>query len=1164
MGKGSGGGGTNTVVQQSSIPQYVQDAYQKAIGMANNNASTPLQQYGGSMVADFTPTQQVAFGNINGAQGAQNPFINAASQMIGQSNAPIWGGVQQFNPDTINQYMNPYNKDVVKSTMDIVNQQQQQQQQDLIGNAVSKGAWGGDRAGVAQAVLAGQQGLANNQTVANLNSQNYQQALAAFQQQQQQQIGANEANSWLASQGATGLAGLGNQAQTGALNAGMAQLQAGGLQQQQGQNILNIPYEQFQQQQAYPYQQTQFFSNIAEGIGGSSPLTSTQQSTPAAPSIGSQVAGLGLGGLGLYGAMQKGGGGSTGATAARGGRIKGGIANCGRVAEDGIAGFAYGGVPDVSRSYIPIGGQPQRGRMAQQMMRPQGSTSTTTRPDDPTLAAKNAVSTGKDLYSAYQGGSALADKASQLYGRYTMDSGVNPDSIMSGSGAVDPGFGGSSLGFGSLDSSMPAAGSVAFPGATTGTAGAGWGAYPGAVNMPDATLGAYSGPGIQSLGGEEAAASAAAEAGASDVGTAAAANAAADTGAAAATDAATTGLSGFLDGLGGGAEALGGAAIEGIADLAATIGSTIGEVGSAVLGGVEMLPLLFLKGGGRVSGGIANCGRRAPDMKFDDGGAVPTIGGLAPVAGNVNPKTQSQYNGYADLPDEKLSELSVRFGPGTPQGSLIQKALAQKSAMPNAFMGQGMADGGIPDPMTPDEVEEALPDIGADDGADDGAYYSPVPQGIALSAPAPRHGGIAAPMPAPQQVGSAPEAAVVPPASHREGADPWLALANAGFAMAASPSPYFGQAMGQGALAGIQNLGEQKKEVAQRNLKSQEIENNAKRLASEADRWHAQIQQRQTQAEQTAQYRNDMIAQRREAMARPDYAVNNVNGLMYDRHTGENKEGQVNPYGSSDPDKPQLTGEAFLQTLSPAQAAKIKATVNGDSPWPSPNSRQASARILLDQVYQYDPQASMQTAPAVKAFNLAKQGDATRFINNSAQHIQTLGHAVDALDNGDVRMFNSVAQKYALETGSPVPTNFNAVKQIVGNEVLKAVQSGVGSVADREELAHQLEVSNSPAQLKGVLHNYGDLMAAQVNSLEQQYKASTHKENYRDKYLLPQTKDYFAQFDGGSKEKSQSAGGEKSAAPSGKVLVQAPDGRRGYVDRSHLDDLIKQGGKEIK
>ena len=361
-GKGSGGG-TNTVTSNSSPPPEVLAAYQQALAGAQTASSAPLQQYQGNTVAPFTADQNSAFDTINNSQGIAQPFINQAQNLITQGTQPLWSGVQQFSPSAVQNYMSPYTSNVVNAQTALEQNQDAQQQQSLKGNTIASGAWGGDRAGVASAILSGQQDLANNATNSNILQQGYNTGLQEFNTQQQAQLGANEANAYLNQQGAFGLGQLGSEALSSNLAGANAQLTAGGLEQQQAQSQLNVPYQQFLQQQAYPFQTAQYYANIAEGIGSNSGGTGTSNSTTPGPSVGSQIGGGVLGAAGLYGALggfSSGAGayglglGSLGLFAARGGRIK----PKGGFASGGVAhGFAAGGeIPDLSISYVPSSG----------------------------------------------------------------------------------------------------------------------------------------------------------------------------------------------------------------------------------------------------------------------------------------------------------------------------------------------------------------------------------------------------------------------------------------------------------------------------------------------------------------------------------------------------------------------------------------------------------------------------------------------------------------------------------------------------------------------------------------------------------------------------------------------------------------------------------------
>lgn len=299
----SGGGGTNTVTSTTSPPPQVLQAYQDLISRGQGVANTPLSQYptGGAgapnLVAGFTAPQQSAFNTIDQSQGVAQPYINQAAGLAGQSANSI--SPTAFSAQAVNQYQSPYTQQVVDATQAQFNNQNTQQAQSLKGNAISAGAWGGDRAGVAQAELANQQQLAQAPVIAGLYNQGYGQALNQFDVQQQAQLGAQQNDAARAANASYLLGGLGSQAQNSALTGASAQLQSGALQQQLQQEQLNVPYEQFNQQQAYPFQTTQFLGNLTEGLGSQEGGTST--TTSPNPSVLSQVGGLGVTGLAALG-----------------------------------------------------------------------------------------------------------------------------------------------------------------------------------------------------------------------------------------------------------------------------------------------------------------------------------------------------------------------------------------------------------------------------------------------------------------------------------------------------------------------------------------------------------------------------------------------------------------------------------------------------------------------------------------------------------------------------------------------------------------------------------------------------------------------------------------------------------------------------------------------
>ena len=268
-----GSKGTSTSTSTYSPPPQVQANYDFLANQAKSVAATPFQQYQGEMVAGLTPTQEAGIQNVNASAGLAQPYYGAGAGYVQQAATP-------FGQQQLNQYMSPYINDVVSQTMANLGETNAQQQQQLLGNAISQGAFGGDRAGIAQAELARQQNLATGQTLANVLQGGYGQALGQFNADQTRALQA----------GST-LGQLGTGAQAAGLQGAQAQLGAGAQQQavQQAQDVAN--QQQFQAAQAYPFQTTQFLGNMLLGIGGQSGGTALT-STPG-PNIGSQI----LGGL---------------------------------------------------------------------------------------------------------------------------------------------------------------------------------------------------------------------------------------------------------------------------------------------------------------------------------------------------------------------------------------------------------------------------------------------------------------------------------------------------------------------------------------------------------------------------------------------------------------------------------------------------------------------------------------------------------------------------------------------------------------------------------------------------------------------------------------------------------------------------------------------------
>lgn len=141
---------------------------------------------------------------------------------------------------------------------------------------------------------------------------------------------------------------------------------------------------------------------------------------------------------------------------------------------------------------------------------------------------------------------------------------------------------------------------------------------------------------------------------------------------------------------------------------------------------------------------------------------------------------------------------------------------------------------------------------------------------------------------------------------------------------------------------------------------------------------------------------------------------------------------------------------------------------------------------------------------AMRDFGTGQQGNTIRSLDVAISHLNVLDQLGKALTNGDTRLFNQWAQYLARETGGTAPTDFNAAKQVVAGEVVKAITANGGALHDREEAASAIQAANSPEQLAGVTRQYRRLLAGQLGGLRKQYESSTGQGDFNTR-LRPET-----------------------------------------------------------
>lgn len=276
-----GGSKGQTKTSQTSTTSATPEAmaaYRDILSRAQEVAATPYQAYEGERVAGFTPYQEQAFGQIAGAQGAGMGTLAEAGEAARR-------GAQAITAADIQRGMDPYQQQVIQTTMDEMARQNAIEQSRLQGQAISAGAFGGDRAGIAASELAKRQGETRAATMASLLSQGYNRAVAQAQADRQAaQVGTGQ------------LMGVAQQEFGMPLSQAQALAGVGTAQQQLAQQQLNVPYQQYLEQRAYPFQQAQWLAGLSTGVGGAMGGTTTGQGTrqDPPPNIFNQLVGAGM------------------------------------------------------------------------------------------------------------------------------------------------------------------------------------------------------------------------------------------------------------------------------------------------------------------------------------------------------------------------------------------------------------------------------------------------------------------------------------------------------------------------------------------------------------------------------------------------------------------------------------------------------------------------------------------------------------------------------------------------------------------------------------------------------------------------------------------------------------------------------------------------------
>ncbi len=306
------------ITETRSLPaKFIEDLGQDYAKQLTAATAIPVD------TSKFAPTvagqdvlQQRAASLAGSGVGSFQPFIDqakaqatAAGQTVGDVGTTLSGiaGLTGAPTSTqMQQYMSPYQSQVIDTTLSEFDRQKAIQEKSIADQAIASGAFGGGREGVQRAEFASQSGRDRAALQAQLLQQGFGQAQQARQQDIQNRFGLGQAQSGLAQQQLglgqfqSGLAGQVPQLQ----RADISTLgQVGAAQQAQTQAELDAARQGARTAAYEPLERLGFFGQGVTGLMGGYPAQYNFQSTPPASPLQTAL-GLGTGLAGIFGALK--------------------------------------------------------------------------------------------------------------------------------------------------------------------------------------------------------------------------------------------------------------------------------------------------------------------------------------------------------------------------------------------------------------------------------------------------------------------------------------------------------------------------------------------------------------------------------------------------------------------------------------------------------------------------------------------------------------------------------------------------------------------------------------------------------------------------------------------------------------------------------------------
>ena len=288
---GGGGGApteTKSTVTQTNLPEYVRPYFERLLQRTETESKRDYEPYQGQRIADVSQDILASEDRVRGIADQGLPEIQASLDRFQRS---MDFQPRQFTGDEVEKYMSPYMDQVIARQKQGATEDYLAQLPQGAAQAISAGAFGGSREGV-------QRGIAQSKFLDRLadieatgRQQAFDKAAGLFQADRAADVQAEQ----LGLGAATQFAGLGERRRMGEIDDAKLLETIGKAGMGREQTGLDLAYQDFLRQQAYPQERLGLFSSVLRGI----PVTPSQTQTTYQPfdPFGRAI-GLGLTALG--------------------------------------------------------------------------------------------------------------------------------------------------------------------------------------------------------------------------------------------------------------------------------------------------------------------------------------------------------------------------------------------------------------------------------------------------------------------------------------------------------------------------------------------------------------------------------------------------------------------------------------------------------------------------------------------------------------------------------------------------------------------------------------------------------------------------------------------------------------------------------------------------